>query len=171
MNSALRPTHFVAGSLSGPGQVTVPPFIWSWTEKKQKQKNPSVIDEEDPHSHIISVFHIGTQLCGHPGFVHGGLLTVMLDEAFARCVSACFPSGLGMTANLTVDFRKPALPDRLYVLRADTGSVEGRKARVKGSLCSLPWPGEEGEQVLVAEAKALFVEPKFAESMVPLYRS
>jgi hypothetical protein len=42
------------------------------------------------------------------------LLTVLFDEVFARCVSAVLPSGLGMTANLNVDFRKPALPDRMY---------------------------------------------------------
>ncbi|PLB55340.1 hypothetical protein P170DRAFT_399401 [Aspergillus steynii IBT 23096] len=162
MNPSLQPTHFVAGSLSGPGMVTVPPFMWMATEKSPGSASLT--------SRVVSVFHVGAQLCGHPGFVHGGLLSVMFDEAFARCVSACFPSGLGMTANLNVDFRKPAVPDRLYVLRAETGKVEGRKAWVKGTLCSMPGHGEQGEPVLVAEAKALFVEPKFAESMVPLYR-
>ncbi|KAI9046192.1 PaaI family thioesterase [Aspergillus affinis] len=155
MNPSLQPTHFVAGSLSGPEMVTVPPFMWMATEKHASNKTLT--------SRVVSVFHVGAQLCGHPGFVHGGLLSVMFDEAFARCVSACFPSGLGMTANLNVDFRKPAVPDRVYVLRAETGTVEGRKAWVKGTLCSMPGQGEDGEPVLVAEAKALFVEPKFAE--------
>ncbi|KAK1149203.1 hypothetical protein N8T08_006423 [Aspergillus melleus] len=162
MNPSLQPTHFVAGSLSGPGMVTVPPFMWMATEKHATSKALT--------SRVVSIFHVGAQLCGHPGFVHGGLLSVMFDEAFARCVSACFPSGLGMTANLNVDFRKPAIPNRVYVLRAETETVEGRKAWVKGTLCSMPGQGEDGEPLLVAEAKALFVEPKFAESMVPLYR-
>ncbi|KAE8418514.1 HotDog domain-containing protein [Aspergillus pseudocaelatus] len=162
MNPSLRPTHFVGGSLAGPEKITVPPYMWTATEKLK--------DSGRWAGRVISVFHIGKQLCGHPGFVHGGLLSVMFDEAFARCVSASFPSGLGMTANLNVDFRKPAVPDRLYVLRADTVNVEGRKAWVEGSLSSLPPAGEESDPVMVAEARALFVEPKFAESMVPLYR-
>jgi acyl-coenzyme A thioesterase PaaI-like protein len=140
-------------------------------------------------SNVVSVFHIGQNLCGHPGFVHGGLLTVLFDEVFARCVSAAFPSGLGMTANLNVDFRKPALPDRMYVLRTKTTKVEGRKAWVEGQMTYLPLAlplsadshsivsdasllREDSEgAVMVAEAKALFIEPKFADVSYPLVLS
>lgn len=94
---------------------------------------------------------------------------MLFDEVFARCVSNSFRSGLGMTANLNVDYRKPAVPDRLYVLQAETVRVEGRKAWVEGKMTSLPnrtgngnGNGEE-QPVMVAEAKALFVEPKFVE--------
>lgn len=93
-----------------------------------------------------------------------------------------------MTANLNVDFRKPALPDRMYVLRVQTVQVEGRKAWVEGRMRYLPLalpvplpleahsvvPDEEllredGEgAVMVAEAKALFVEPKFADVSLSL---
>lgn len=90
-----------------------------------------------------------------------------------------------MTANLNVDFRKPALPERVYILRAETVKVEGRKAWVEGRMTYLPLPlgapfdvqsvvgdgellREDGEgAVMVAEAKALFVEPKFAEVSFP----
>lgn len=155
MNPSLRPNHFVAGPNSGPGKISVPPYVWM-------AKKPHTATGTTT-SRMVSVFHIGVQLYGHPGFVHGGLLTVMFDEAFARCVSTSFRSGLGMTANLNVDFRKPALPDRLYVLRAETVKVEGRKAWVEGTLTSLPPVGDTSEPVMVAEGKALFVEPKFAE--------
>ena len=87
----------------------------------------------------------------------------MLDEVFSRCISASFPSGLGMTANLNIDYRKPALPDRLYVLTAETVRVEGRKAYVEGKITMLLENETEGEKVVVTEGKALFVEPKFAE--------
>lgn len=159
MNPTHRPSHFVAGTLSGAHKITVPPFVWSATQRSA--------DSGRPQTRLVSVFHVGAQLCGHPGFVHGGLLTVMFDEAFARCVATSFPSGLGMTANLNVDFRKPAVPERLYVLRAETVKVEGRKAWVEGSLTSLPRRGEDGEPVVVAEARALFVEPKFADVSSP----
>lgn len=70
-----------------------------------------------------------------------------------------------MTANLNIDYRKPAVPDRLYVLTAETVRVEGRKAYVEGKITMLPESEaeEEGEKVVVTEGKALFVEPKFAE--------
>ncbi|KAJ5773117.1 Thioesterase superfamily [Penicillium paradoxum] len=176
----IRQHHLVGGSLSGPGKLAFAPYMWLSTGKPGAEANSS-----ERASRVVSVFHIGQDLCGHPGFVHGGLLTVLFDEVFARCVSAAFPSGLGMTANLNVDFRKPGLPDRMYVLRTETVKVEGRKAWVEGRMTYLPMnlPAdsqgivpdvsllqEESEgAVMVAEAKALFVEPKFADSMVSIY--
>ncbi|KAJ5665793.1 uncharacterized protein N7477_008241 [Penicillium maclennaniae] len=174
---AIRQHHFVGGSLAGPGKLSIAPYTWISSQKSETGNSRT--------SKVISVFHIGRDLCGHPGFVHGGLLSVLFDEVFARCVSAAFPSGLGMTANLTVDFRKPALPDRIYVLRAETVKVEGRKAWVEGRMSYLPLAvdgstihqddkllREDGEGVvMVSEAKALFVEPKFADSMVSIYKT
>lgn len=96
----------------------------------------------------------------------------MFDEAFARCVSTSFASGLGMTANLSVDFRKPALPGRVFVLCAETVEVQGRKAWTEGVLrmCSEDASrGKEGlgegeeEDVVVAEGRSLFIEPKFVQ--------
>ncbi|OJJ86137.1 PaaI family thioesterase [Aspergillus glaucus CBS 516.65] len=183
MDPSLRSMHFVAGSLAGKNKVTVAPFMWmsnpssppstsSTVSSPSAKTNTKTNGKGTAGSHLYSIFHIGGHLCGHPGYVHGGLLSVMFDEAFARCVSTSFNSGLGMTANLNVDFRKPALPGRLYVLEAGTVRVEGRKAWVEGKLVCLPdvGNGEEGEGVMVAEARALFVEPKFAESMIPLYK-
>ncbi|KAJ5467157.1 hypothetical protein N7475_004909 [Penicillium sp. IBT 31633x] len=176
----IRQHHFVGGSLAGPGKLAFAPYMWLSTGKTDKQAQSG-----ERASRVVSVFHIGADLCGHPGFVHGGLLTVLFDEVFARCVSAAFPSGLGMTANLNVDFRKPALPDRMYVLRTETVKVEGRKAWVEGRMTYLPLSLPADSQgavsdagllqedhegaVMVAEAKALFVEPKFADSMVSIY--
>ncbi|KAJ5168617.1 uncharacterized protein N7482_004211 [Penicillium canariense] len=181
---AIRQHHFVGGSLAGPGKLALAPYMWT-TRGKTEAGSKSTARA----SSVVSVFHIGHDLCGHPGFVHGGLLSVLFDEVFARCVSAAFPSGLGMTANLNVDFRKPALPDRLYVLRAETVKVEGRKAWVEGKMTYLPLSlsapldakslvadaallSEDNEgAVMVSEARALFVEPKFADSMVSVYKT
>ncbi|QQK42593.1 Thioesterase superfamily [Penicillium digitatum] len=178
----IRQQHFVGGSLAGPGKLSFAPYMWLSTGE-----TAAPTESADRASSVVSVFHIGQDLCGHPGFVHGGLLTVLFDEVFARCVSAVLPSGLGMTANLNVDFRKPALPDRMYVLRTKTVKVEGRKAWVEGRMTYLPLTlplsadsngivsdasllREESEgAVMVAEAKALFIEPTFADSMVKIY--
>ncbi|KAF7716046.1 Uncharacterized protein PECH_008689 [Penicillium ucsense] len=187
---AIRQHHFVGGSLAGSGKLALAPYMWTSSEKSESMAaSESGSGESARASRVVSVFHIGRDLCGHPGFVHGGLLSVLFDEVFARCVSAAFPSGLGMTANLNVDFRKPALPDRLYVLRAQTTKVEGRKAWVEGKMTYVPLPlnvpvnemsiaqgcemlSEDNEDaVMVSEAKALFVEPKFADSMVSVYRT
>lgn len=146
MPASLKPYHLVAGVLTGPGKVTVPPFMFSSSETRQ----------------VISIFHLGPELCGHPGFVHGGVLTVLFDEVFARTAMPYLPSKLGVTANLNIDYRAPAAPDSWYALKARVVGQEGRKAWVEGRLESLPMENGK-EPLLVAEGKSLFVEPKFAK--------
>lgn len=99
-----------------------------------------------------------------------------------------FPSGVAMTANMSVDFRKPCIPDRVYIMRTEVVKRDGRKAWVAGSIrCLGDLAGEhlstadtastddlsieEESGDLVAEAKALFIEPKFAHVSVPECRS
>ncbi|RDW81472.1 uncharacterized protein DSM5745_05029 [Aspergillus mulundensis] len=178
MPAHLRPAHFVAGTLSGETKLTSAPYMFLSHQTPSHQAPPQAQRSEETdsaprQSRAITVFHAGRDMCGHPGYIHGGFLSVMFDEVFAHCVSQSFRSGTGMTANLNVDFRKPALPGRVYVLRAETVKVEGRKAWVEGTMRMMPAArtGGEEEGVLVAEARALFIEPKFAESMVPVYRN
>ncbi|KAL4749779.1 hypothetical protein BDW72DRAFT_204444 [Aspergillus terricola var. indicus] len=172
MPAHLRPSHFVAGTLSGETKLTSPPYMFL-SRHAPSQSAEDRASTGLRQSRAVTVFHTGRDMCGHPGYVHGGFLSVMFDEVFAHCVSQSFPSGTGMTANLNVDFRKPALPERVYVLRAETVKVEGRKAWVEGVMKMMPAKktASEDEAVLVAEARALFIEPKFAESMVPVYRN
>ncbi|KAL4971124.1 HotDog domain-containing protein [Aspergillus stella-maris] len=169
MPSHLASSHLVAGTLSGPTKLPSAPYMFL---TKPIQSEEATFPRKTSST---TLFTIGPDMCGHPGYIHGGLLSILFDEIFAHTVSQSFKSGTGMTANLNVDFRKPALPNRHYVLRAETVKVEGRKAFVEGGMIMLPLEGDvvkQGEEgVLVAEARALFVEPRFAESMVSVYKN
>lgn len=131
---SLRATHLVAGSLSGEGMVSVPPFVWTAkpttsssssisgtpsSSSTSTSNNSTESEGRTSKSSVMTIFHLGPNVTGHPGYIHGGQLSIMFDEAFARCVSLSFGSGLGMTANLNVDFRRPALPGRLFVACGD----------------------------------------------------
>ena len=131
-----------AGTLMGPGRVPVPPLVF--TDQK----------------HLVSMTYLGTDLCGHVGIVHGGMLATMLDEALARCSFASLPNQIGVTASLTVNYRKPAPAGSFVVLKAETTKVEGRKAWVKGRIEMLG--KDETPGMVLAEAEALFIEPKYA---------
>lgn len=163
MHPAAFSTHLVTGSFFGPKKFPISPYYFTHSQ---------------PTCRIISVSYIGSHLCGHPGFVHGGLLSILFDDIFARCASVALPSGLGMTANLSVDYMKPSLPDRFYIIRANILKHEGRKVWIDGEMRSLspfqpenmmsrevrPWSClsiEEEEGEMVAKASALFIEPKF----------
>jgi 3'-phosphoadenosine 5'-phosphosulfate synthase len=139
-----RSHNLTGGTLLGPGKVVVPPFVWS--EKGGKS--------------LVSISYLGTDLCGHPGIVHGGLLATLLDEGLARCCFAALPNKVGMTANLNINYRSPAPAGAYVVLRAKTTKVDGRKAWVEGHIETLVAEGEK--PVVLVEASALFIEPRQA---------
>ena len=131
-----------AGTLMGPNRVPVPPLVFT--------------DER----HLVSLSYLGTDLCGHVGIVHGGMLATILDEGLARCSFASLPNQIGVTASLTVNYRKPAPAGSFIVLKAETTKVEGKKVWVKGRIELLG--KDETSGMVLAEAEALFIEPKYA---------
>ncbi|KAL2076219.1 hypothetical protein VTL71DRAFT_1162 [Oculimacula yallundae] len=146
-----RSHNLTAGTLMGSGKVVVPPLVFS--EKGGKS--------------LVSIQYLGGDLCGHPGLVHGGMLATMLDEGLARCCFAALPNKVGMTANLNINYKAPAKAGNYVVLRAKTTKVEGRKAWVEGHIETLVGEGET--PVILAEASALFIEPRQAAQMAILF--
>ena len=140
----LRVHNLTGGTLAGDRKLVVPPVIWNQKDGKS----------------LVSICFIGEDLCGYPGIVHGGLLATLLDEGLARCCFPALPHKIAMTANLSVNYRKPAPAGRYYVLRAKTLKVEGRKAWVEGHIETLEDEGKE--PTIVADASALYIEPKNA---------
>jgi uncharacterized protein (TIGR00369 family) len=141
---ALRGRSLTAGTLAGPGKIVVPPYVFSEADGKS----------------MVSLMYLGSDVCGHPGIVHGGLLATLLDEGMARCCFPALPNKVAVTANLNIDYRAPAMADQYVALRAETVKVEGRKAWVEGRIETLPTDGKA--PVVLVESKALFIEPKQA---------
>ncbi|KAK3305096.1 HotDog domain-containing protein [Chaetomium strumarium] len=125
---AWRRQNLTGGPLMGPGRITIPPF--SWTERGGKS--------------YVQIAHIGTDLCGHLGIIHGAL-----------------PFNVGMTAKLEINYMQPAVANQYLVLRATTVKVEGRKAWVEGHIETLP-TGEGQQPTVLTTASALFISPKQA---------
>jgi 3'-phosphoadenosine 5'-phosphosulfate synthase len=151
MPKSMRSQSLTGGTLIGPNRVVVPPFAWN----------------EEGGKSLVSVSYLGRDLCGHPGIIHGGFLATMLDEGLARCCFAALPNKVAMTANLNINYRSPAPADTFVVLRAQTIKVEGRKAWVEGRIETLVGEGET--PVVLADATALFIEPRQAASMARIY--
>ena len=156
---AVKSHNLTAGTLAGPGMLTVPPLYFN----------------KHDGSEMIQIFYVGDSVSGHPGIVHGGFLATMLDEGLARCAFPAMKNKVGVTANLNINYRRPTLAGQFLVLRARTTGVEGRKAWAEGWIESLEdgeleakggvngEEGQEGRKVRLVEASALFVEPKHAK--------
>lgn len=141
---SLRQHSLTAGALAGPGRIVVPPLVFC----------------DDVRGKLVSLAFLGEDLCGHVGIVHGGMLATLMDESMGRCGLAALPHRIGVTARLTVDFRKPVKAGSYVVIKAEVVKTEGRKVWVKGRIEELG-DGKEGD--VLVEAEALFIEPKNAK--------
>ncbi|KAL2872020.1 PaaI family thioesterase [Aspergillus lucknowensis] len=148
----IRARNLTAGTLSNSEGIVVPPLVFCNKETGS----------------LVSIIYLGPSVSGHPGIVHGGLLATLLDEGMGRCAFLVLPNKVGVTANLNVDYRRPAMASNYFVMRAQVVKSEGRKAWVEAHIETLPEEGQEPE--VLVEAKSLFIEPKAAASMPNLHK-
>src|SRR5208282_3727179 len=64
------PRNFTVGSLAGIGKITVKPVTFYNDKTKE----------------FVAIMHVGQNVCGHRGLVHGGFLVTLLDECLAKNV-------------------------------------------------------------------------------------
>lgn len=110
-------------------------------------------DVKDFFPEILYALYIGDNTCGHPGFVHGGLIATLLDETSG--VVSNITAGPGQfTANLNLDYVRP-LPNNSWVLvRGKATKIEGRKLFIG---CQVEING-----TVHAKSTALFIKPREA---------
>lgn len=89
----------------------------------------------------------GDAYAGHPGFVHGGYVSAVLDHVLG--VVASGPGVATMTGTLTTRYRRPTPIDSRLVCRGEIERVDGRKVFCKAML--------ESEEGLIAEAEGIFI--------------
>ena len=130
-----RVNNLTAGTLRGPGKLALTALV-----RSRKDESEGVV-----------IVHVGRGLCGHDGIVHGGLLATLLDETLGRTVSrflsllyvglismtkfqaiANLPDRVGVTAQLTLNYRAPTRADQFIVIKTFLTEVKGRKVTVSG---------------------------------------
>lgn len=96
---------------------------------------------------------LGLRYEGPPGFVHGGVSGLLMDQMLG---AATIAAGLwGMTVHLELDYRGPLPLGTPLVLRARVVEDAGRKTLTEGSIALASAP----EQALV-DARGIFVVPR-----------
>lgn len=124
---------------------TVP--IWQSFYRPVGPASPSKYGE---YLHVLS---FGSGLNGHPHVLHGGALSVIMDEIMSL-VAALHgsPNTATLTASITVDFKKPVITPGVVLCKAwleDKSS--GRKHWVRATM-------EDGEGSVYATASCLCLE-------------
>ncbi|MGY1823878.1 PaaI family thioesterase [Geodermatophilus sp. SYSU D00079] len=102
---------------------------------------------------VVAEATLGMAYEGPPGYVHGGVSSLLMDQLLG---SAAIAAGLwGMTVRLELDYRGPVPLSTPLLLRARVTEAAGRKCVVAGTIATAAAP----ERTLVA-ARGVFVMPR-----------
>jgi len=116
--------------------------------QKVKHSHP-----EAPVHEVMCLVHCGKSLNGHPGVVHGGIVSMLFDNCFGWVFLAS-KINPGFTANLNVNFRKPCMAGATVIINAKLVEQTDRKRYLTATMRSAK------EDVLLAESTSLFVVPR-----------
>jgi acyl-coenzyme A thioesterase PaaI-like protein len=111
---------------------------------------PPVMATDSADGRAIGRVTLGKAHEGPPGLVHGGVVATVLDHVLARAVRAAGRGGL--TATLTVAYRRPVQLGVPLVATAELGTTDGRRTTATARLVA-----EDDPSTTLAEAQGLFV--------------
>jgi uncharacterized protein (TIGR00369 family) len=124
---------------------------------------PIVVEDFPDEGRCVGRVTVGKKHEGPPGLVHGGVVATLLDHVLAR--SARIAGHGGLTATLTVTYRRPVHLGVPLRVTGALGSVDGRRATATARLVAEDDPDTtlaEGEALLVAlradRASAVFAK-------------
>ncbi len=111
---------------------------------------PPLVATDTPDGRATGRVTVGKAHEGPPGLVHGGVVATLLDHVLARSLRAAGRGGL--TATLTVRYRRPVHLGVPLLLTAGMGETDGRRTTAHARLVAEDAPG-----VVLAEAEGLFM--------------
>lgn len=117
-------------------------------------------EQDDASRRIRGVFRIGAEYQGGPGFVHGGIVATLLDEAMAKVNR--FEKDIAVTGELTIEYLKPVRVDEEL-------TVEGWELERNGRLRMRQGEIRNASGTVLARGRGKFVEidPARFRSMAP----
>lgn len=139
-----RENMVTSGILASDGALTVEPFVF--TNKDETE--------------MTFFYHLGNEVAGHEGIVHGGLLATILDEGLSRCAFPSLPNKYGVTAKLEISYKKPVPTSSYLVLEAKVIESKGRKVVSEGIVHTLD------DKTPLVKGKAIMIEPKWAKYFI-----
>ncbi|ODV87189.1 hypothetical protein CANARDRAFT_188674, partial [[Candida] arabinofermentans NRRL YB-2248] len=108
-------------TLTEPGCIAIPPLTFHNENTKES----------------ISIIHLGKRLSGYPFLVHGGMLSLVIDEVFKNDSALALnldDSNSVHTEDLTLNYKMPTLVDNFVVLKTEAYELGNNEVQMKGTL-------------------------------------
>jgi len=91
-----------------------------------------VFDQDTERRRIVGRFRLGAEYQGGPGFIHGGIIATVLDEAMGKVCR--FSDVRAMTAELTIEYLRPVPVDEEIHVEAYQNQHNGRQLFHQGEI-------------------------------------
>lgn len=104
-----------------------------------------------PNGSVVSFPAVGENFEGHPGYLHGGIIATLLDEAMSKAVRALGQPA--MTRKMEVNYLRP-VPSRVPIrIEGRVVRSEQRKHWTEASILN-------AQGTILAQGKGLFIETR-----------
>jgi len=106
-------------------------------------------EQDEAGQRILGRFRLGVEYCGGPGFIHGGIIATLLDEAMGKV--SRFSQVRAVTAELVIEYLKFVGVDEDLLVEAREVEKKGRVLHRTGEIRN-----RDGE--LLARGRGRFIE-------------
>jgi uncharacterized protein (TIGR00369 family) len=89
-------------------------------------------EQDDERQRIVGRFRLGEEYQGGSGYLHGGIIALLLDEAMSK--AARFHSEHAVTADLHVEYKRPIRVNSEIVVEGFVTRREGRQLYHQGEI-------------------------------------
>ena len=89
-------------------------------------------EQDDERKRIVGRFRLGEEYQGGTGFVHGGIIALLLDEVMSK--ASRFDGLHAVTADLRVEYKRPIRVNTEIVVEGFTTRREGRQLYHEGEI-------------------------------------
>jgi uncharacterized protein (TIGR00369 family) len=103
----------------------------------------------DEQQHVISRFKVPRRFEGPPGYVHGGVIATLLDEAMSKANRQ--RGVVAMTRQMEVEYLRPVPLNTPLTLEGRSTSGEGRKHHCEAQI-------KNASGTVLASSRGLFIQ-------------
>jgi len=110
-------------------------------------------EQDDATRRIRGSFSLGDEYQGGGGFIHGGIIAVVLDEAMGKVNR--FRGVRAVTAELTIEYLKPVRTGQKLIIEAHEVEKNGRNLHHVGEIRD-----ESGRVLARGRGRFVIIEPR-----------
>jgi uncharacterized protein (TIGR00369 family) len=110
-------------------------------------------EQDDSTKRIRGAFKLGAEYQGGPGFIHGGIIATVLDEAMGKV--SRFRGVRAVTAELIVEYLKPVSVDAPLLIEAYEVEKTGRNLHYVGEIRN-----QAGDLLARGRGRFVVIEPR-----------